>query len=139
MSATSIVAPNSPMFNFNTAICHEREKVFVERARRFGRRRRDERRPPAVRVGQQGELRDNQQFAADGAQREVHLAVGVGEDSQPDYPIGDKIGVGGRVVARDPEQHDQTAPDAAKRFLLHPDLGPAHPLNNRTHRSVLSG
>src|SRR5579872_5667051 len=68
-------------FNFNTTPAGAREQVFIQFSGLFGRRRIDERWPALAGVGMQSKLRNNEQFSANSAQREVHFARLIREHS----------------------------------------------------------
>ena len=66
-----------------------RDESLIERNGRLRSRRVDEARPPALRgVAVERELRDHEQLAADVGEREVHLVVGVREESEADDFVG---------------------------------------------------
>src|SRR3990172_4562264 len=125
------------LFDLNTGAPAERQEVLVESAGLIRRRRTDERRTPAApRIGQQRELRDDECLAADRLERQVHLALLVGEDSEPDNPVGDECRVLLAIVPRHSEQDDEAEPDSAHRAAVYSDLRPTYPLHNRSQRRL---
>src|SRR5438552_8056461 len=77
--------------DLNTRFSAYREKILVKLSSLLRRRGFDERRTAAsAGVGQQRELRNDEQLAADRAKREVHLSGFVGKHPQAYDAIGKK-------------------------------------------------
>src|SRR5438874_9952118 len=80
--------------DLNTRPSAYREKILVKLSSLLRRRGSDERRTAAsAGVGQQGELGNDEQLAANGTESEVHLSGLVGKHPQTDDAIGKKIRV----------------------------------------------
>jgi hypothetical protein len=97
--------------------------------------------PPAAGVGVEGELGDDQGFAADVQEGAVEPALIVGEDAQGGHLRCEVLGVSGGVVGADAEEEDQALADGAAhrpaRRILEAHRRPAHPLYHHPHRRLL--
>jgi hypothetical protein len=125
-------------FNLNTAIAHPRDEVLVEPTSLLRRRSTDKRRTALACIGVERELRDYQDGAFHRADRAIHLARRVGENSHPDDPIDKKVRIGFTVAPAYADQQDEAASNGARRAIPDSHLGPANPLNNRAHECVVS-
>ncbi len=125
-------------FNFNTTILRPRDEVFVQPPRLVGRRSIGEGWAALAGIGVESELRDHQKFASDRTDRTVHLARIISENPYPDNTVDDEIGVALGIAATYAEQDDKPPPNRSDDPTGDPDLGPADPLKNRTHASVVS-
>jgi hypothetical protein len=81
----------------------------------------------------QRKLRDNQQFAINGRERQVHLAGLVGKDAQARDAVLDIFGIAGRIAFANAKQDHETARDAPDYCAVNPDFGVADTLNNCPH------
>ncbi len=111
-------------------------QLFPEpRRRRAG----EARAQAAAGVGGQGELRDQQQTAADIAHRAVHPALGVGEHPVAQQLVQKLVGTGAVILALDPDQHQQAVVDGPDDLAghLHPRM--SHSLDQRLHQASSGG
>src|SRR5580700_10790293 len=124
-------------FNANTGKPGAREKVLIEPQGFVGWRRGGERGTALADRGVEGELRNDEQRAADCRQSQVHLAGGIGKDAHPEDAVEDVIGVRLGIAAPDAEQDYEAGADFAEQATAAADFGAGGPLNNCAHRNVL--
>ena len=69
-------------------------------------------------IGGQGELRDQQQAAADIAQRAIHAPFVIGEDAIAEQALEHATDLGLAVAAFDRDESQQASTDAADDFVI---------------------
>lgn len=87
-------------------------------------------------VGGQGELRDQQQAAADIAQRTVHAAFAVAEDTIAEDAFQHAPDLRFAITALDGDQGEQAGSDLADDFRIDFDARFADALDQRDHRRL---
>jgi hypothetical protein len=87
-------------------------------------------------VAEQSELADDEHRAGDFLQRQVHLAVGIIEDSKSGNFFCQLSRVTICVLVADAQQYDQPPLNRADGFLIYRDTGPMNSLNACTHGDV---
>jgi hypothetical protein len=81
-----------------------------------------------VRIGGERELRDEEQFALDIAQRQVHFAVRVAEHAVAEQTLEQSIGLTLPVSSLDSHEGQQSSADLGDARAVHDDIRPAHAL-----------
>lgn len=115
----------SPGRHSETGVAKRPGEELDERRGNFAWRRSLERGPPAAcGIRQQGELRDHQDFAADGREVEVHPAALVLEEPQADYLAGGTLDYRGVVAASHADQREESAADLRHLFPIDFDCRP---------------
>ena len=119
------------------------DETLVQRASEFGRSRVNEgRAPPVPSVAEQGELRDDEELACYDGERAIHRSRVIPKDAQVDdlFREGFRVGLG--VLARDPEQDEESHADACDARIVDVDArrtnaryDGAHALADRPPRS----
>src|SRR5439155_16734778 len=110
---------------------------LVERLGAGGRRRAGERGAAPLRaVPVKGELRDDEQLAADVLERAGEAARPVVEDTQADDLSAERIGVRLGVLVSDTEEDAEPASDAADEVTAHRDPRLGHALHDGPHGAV---
>jgi hypothetical protein len=89
--------------------------------------------PASAGVAVQRELRHDDRLALDVGDRPVHLAVLVLEDPEMLDLLCQLPGLVLAVVDADRDQDQEAASGRGNRPTIHPDLGPAHPLEDDPH------
>jgi hypothetical protein len=77
-------------------------------------------------------LRNDEQSTVGFLQIEIHLAGGVGEDSQTDYPIGQKTSIQFGIVIGYSEQDQESCADAAQLRAISSNGSFRNPLYDRS-------
>lgn len=85
-------------------------------------------------VGDQGELRDDEESAVDLLDGTVHPAFLILKDPVGEQPLRETNGLRGGVSLRDAEEDDQAGTDPADHLLIDSDLGFDDPLDENSHR-----
>ncbi len=110
------------------------EQIAEQTARLIGGRRRAETGPCAlVSVCGESELRDEQDCAADLAQREIHPSLGVREDPVGQKPLKQPVGRRFVVAPADANQGEETSLDRADHSSVDPDRRRRDALNEANH------
>jgi len=110
------------------------DELLVERDREVGLGGVVERRACAfLRAGEEGELADDEEAAADVGHGTVHLAGVVLEDAQTNEFLGEPLAVGLGVGGMDAEEHEQPGADGAGCFTSDGDGGGGDALDDGAH------
>ena len=93
------------------------------------RRRRKSRARSFRRIRRQCELGHSQQFAFDVEQRQIHLPLGIRENTVAEHALDQPFALRLRVAALDADQRKDAAPDAADDTSINLDMRLGYALN----------